>query len=181
MDKAIEVYYTISTAEAYSNLARFDGVKYGYRSAMSDDILELYSNTKIEGFGDEVKRRILTGAYVLSADHYKESFVRATKVRRVIAENFAKAFNDVDVLLMPVSPCVAFGWDEKLDPISMYMCDIFTIPSAIAGLAGISVPVGFSEDAGLPIGMQIVPKFKYEITMFKIAKYLELGRIRNEI
>lgn len=181
MDKAIEVYYTISTAEAYSNLARFDGVKYGYRSAMSDDILELYSNTKIEGFGDEVKRRILTGAYVLSADHYKESFVRATKVRRVIAENFAKAFNDVDVLLMPVSPCVAFGWDEKLDPISMYMCDIFTIPSAIAGLAGISVPVGFSNDAGLPIGMQIVPKFKDEITMFKIAKYLELGRIRNEI
>ena len=172
MDKAIEVYYTISTAEAYSNLARFDGVRYGYRSDKSDNILELYSNTKIEGFGDEVKRRILTGAYVLSSDHYKDTFVRGTKARRIISRNFAKAFEEVDVILMPVSPCVAFGWDEKLDPISMYMCDIFTIPSAIAGLAGISVPVGFDSNSGLPIGMQIVPKLKDEKTMFKIAKYL---------
>ena len=181
MDKAIEVYYTISTAEAYSNLARFDGVRYGYRSDKSDNILELYSNTKIEGFGDEVKRRILTGAYVLSSDHYKDTFVRGTKARRIISRNFAKAFEEVDVILMPVSPCVAFGWDEKLDPISMYMCDIFTIPSAIAGLAGISVPVGFDSNSGLPIGMQIVPKLKDEKTMFKIAKYLEQGHVRDEI
>lgn len=181
MDKAIEVYYTISTAEAYSNLARFDGVRYGYRSEKSDDILELYSNTRMEGFGDEVKRRILTGAYVLSADHYEDSFIRAAKVRRVIVNNFEKAFESVDALLMPVSPCVAFGWDEKLDPISMYMCDIFTIPSAIAGLAGISVPVGFDDESGLPIGMQIVPKSKDELTMFKFAKYLEQARIRGEI
>ncbi len=181
MDKAIEVYYTISTAEAYSNLARFDGVRYGYRSNKSDNILELYSNTKIEGFGDEVKRRILTGAYVLSSDHYKDTFIRGTKARRIISRNFAKAFEEVDVILMPVSPCVAFGWDEKLDPISMYMCDIFTIPSAIAGLAGISVPVGFDSDSGLPIGMQIVPKLKDEETMFKIAKYLEQGHVRDEI
>jgi aspartyl-tRNA(Asn)/glutamyl-tRNA(Gln) amidotransferase subunit A len=181
LDKAIEVYYTISTAEAYSNLARFDGVRYGYRSNKSDNILELYSNTKIEGFGDEVKRRILTGAYVLSSDHYKDTFIRGTKARRIISRNFAKAFEEVDVILMPVSPCVAFGWDEKLDPISMYMCDIFTIPSAIAGLAGISVPVGFDSDSGLPIGMQIVPKLKDEETMFKIAKYLEQGHVRDEI
>jgi len=181
MDKAIEVYYTISTAEAYSNLARFDGVRYGYRSNKSDNILELYSNTKIEGFGDEVKRRILTGAYVLSSDHYKDTFIRGTKARRIISRNFAKAFEEVDVILMPVSPCVAFGWDEKLDPISMYMCDIFTIPSAIAGLAGIGVPVGFDSDSGLPIGMQIVPKLKDEETMFKIAKYLEQGHVRDEI
>ena len=180
MDKAIEVYYTISTAEAYSNLARFDGVRYGYRSPNSNELADLYSNTKLEGFGEEVKRRILTGAYVLSADHYKDAYIRATKVRRVIAQNFAKAFESVDALLMPVSPCVAFGQDDKLDPISMYMCDMFTIPSAIAGLGGISVPVGFDGESGLPIGMQIVPKFKDELTMFKLAKYLEQGYTREE-
>ena len=180
MDKAIEVYYTISTAEAYSNLARFDGVKYGYRSKNAEDLQELYSNTRFEGFGEEVKRRILTGAYVLSADHYEDAYIRATKVRRVITQNFAKAFETVDALLMPVSPCVAFGQDDKLDPISMYMCDMFTIPSAIAGLGGISVPVGFDSESDLPIGMQIVPKFKDELTMFKLAKYLEQGYTREE-
>ena len=179
MDKAIEVYYTISTAEAYSNLARFDGVRYGYRSDKYENLLEMYSNTKIEGFGEEVKRRILTGAYVLSADHYEDAYIRATKVRRVISQNFAKAFEEVDVLLMPVSPCVAFGQDEKLDPISMYMCDIFTIPTAIAGLGGTSVPVGFDDESCLPIGMQVVPKFKDELTMLKIAKYLEQGRTQG--
>ena len=107
-------------------------------------------------------------------------YIRATKVRRVIVQNFAKAFETVDALLLPVSPCVAFGQDEKLDPISMYMCDMFTIPSAIAGLGGISVPVGFDGESGLPIGMQIVPKFKDELTMFKLAKYLEQGYTRGE-
>ena len=181
MDKAIEVYYTISTAEAYSNLARFDGVRYGYRSKNSNELSDLYSNTKFEGFGEEVKRRILTGAYVLSAENYENSYIRATKVRRVIYNNFAKAFEECDALLFPVSPSVAFGFEDKMDPISMYYCDVFTIPSAIAGLAGISVPVGFDNESGLPIGMQVVPKWKDEAKMFEISKFIEQGRIRGEI
>ncbi len=176
MNKAIEVYYTVSTAEAYSNLARFDGVRYGYRNKNSATLGELYSNSKLEGFGEEVKRRMLTGAYVLSADHYEDSYVKATKIRRVICENYAKAFEKVDALLLPVSPCVAFGFEDKLDPISMYMCDMFTIPSAIAGLGGISVPVGFDNESGLPIGMQLVPKWKDELTMFKLAKFIEQAK-----
>ena len=181
MNEAIEVYYTVSTAEAFSNLARFDGVRYGYRSKKSENISELYSNTKIEGFGDEVKRRILTGSYVLSAEHYNDTYIRATKVRRIIYNNFQKAFEKCDVLLMPVSPCVAFGWEDKLDPISMYYCDVYTIPTAIAGLGGISVPVGFDEESGLPIGMQVIPNLKKEDTMFKFAEFLEQGRIANEL
>ena len=181
MDKGIEVYYTISTAEAYSNLARFDGVRYGYRSKNSNELSDLYSNTKFEGFGEEVKRRILTGAYVLSAENYENSYIRATKVRRVIYNNFAKAFEECDALLFPVSPSVAFGFEDKMDPISMYYCDVFTIPSAIAGLAGISVPVGFDSESGLPIGMQIVPKWKDEAKMFEVSKFVEQGRMRGEI
>lgn len=181
MDKAVEVYYTISTAEAYSNLARFDGVRYGYRSKNSQELSDLYSNSKFEGFGEEVKRRILTGAYVISADHYEESYIRAMKVRNVIYQNFKKAFDSCNILLMPVSPCVAFGLEDKLDPISMYYCDVFTIPTAIAGLGGISVPVGFDNESGLPVGMQLVPKWKDEFTMFKVAKFVECGVKNHEI
>lgn len=180
MSKAIEIYYTISTTEAFSNLARFDGVKYGYRSDKVDNISELYSKTRFEGFGKEVKRRILFGGCMVSQHAYKETFIKAAKARRIISQNFEKAFEKVNALLMPVSPCVAFGWEEKLDPISIYMCDMFTIPSVLAGLAGISVPVGFDDESGLPIGMQIVPKIKDELTMFKLAKYLEQGREKNE-
>ncbi len=181
MEKAIEVYYTITTAEAFSNLARYDGIRYGHRSGKSEQLSDLYSNTRFEGFGDEVKRRMLTGAYVLSSEHYEESYVRATKIRRIITENFQKAFNNVDILLLPSSPCVAFGFEDKVDPIDMYLNDIFTIPSAIAGLGGISVPSGFDDVSGLPIGMQLVPKSKDELTMFKVAKCIEYGRKCGEI
>ena len=180
IDKGIEVYYTISTAEAYSNLARFDGVRYGTR-IYGDSIQEMYSNTKIECFGEEVQRRILTGAYVLSAKNYQESYVRAMKVRNVIFNNFKKAFDEVNILLMPVSPCVAFGWEDKMDPISMYYCDFYTIPTAIAGLGGMSVPAGFDNESGLPIGIQIVPKWKDEFSMFKIGKIIESGVNNNEL
>ena len=172
IEKSIEAYYTITTAEAFSNLARFDGVRYTTR-VDGDNINEIYSNTKSQCFGKEVQRRILTGAYVLSASHYEEAYVRAMKVRRVIHNNFKKAFDDVDILLMPVSPNVAFGFNDKKDPIEMYLNDIYTIPSALVGLAGISVPVGFDDITGLPIGMQLIPKFKDELTMFKFAKCIE--------
>lgn len=181
MEKAIEVYYTVTTAEAFSNLARFDGIRYGYRDKKSQQLSELYSNTRSEGFGDEAKRRILTGAYVLSAKHYEDTYVRATKIRRIITENFEKAFKNVDILLLPSSPCVAFGFEDKQDPIEMYLNDVFTIPSAIAGLAGISVPSGFDKNSDLPIGMQLIPKSKDELTMFKVAKCIEYGRNCGEI
>ena len=174
MDKGIEVYYTITTAEAYSNLARFDGIRYGLREK-GEKLADIYSNTKFEGFGKEVLSRVLTGAYVLSAENYENSYVRAMKVRRVITENFQKAFNEIDVLLMPVTTGVAFGLNDNLSSIEMKMNDFYTIPSAIAGLAGASVPVGFDSESGLPIGIQIVPKFMDELTMFKVAKYIELG------
>ena len=174
MDKGIEVYYTITTAEAYSNLARFDGIRYGLREK-GEKLADIYSNTKFEGFGKEVLSRVLTGAYVLSAENYENSYVRAMKVRRVITENFQKAFNEIDVLLMPVTTGVAFGLNDNLSSIEMKMNDFYTIPSAIAGLAGASVPVGFDSESGLPIGIQIVPKFMDELTMFNVAKYIELG------
>ena len=176
MEKGIEVYYTITTAEAYSNLARFDGVRYGLREK-GDELAEIYSNTKFAGFGEEVKRRILTGAYVISAKNYEDSYVRAMKVRNVIYQNFEKAYDEVDILLMPVAPNVAFGYNDKMSAIEMYYCDMYTIPSAIAGLGGISVPVGFDDKTGLPIGMQLVPKWKDELTMFNVAKCVEEGRI----
>ena len=161
-------------------MARFDGVRYGTRID-GNSIQEMYSNTKIECFGEEVQRRILTGAYVLSAKNYQESYVRAMKVRNVIFNNFKKAFDEVNILLMPVSPCVAFGWEDKMDPISMYYCDFYTIPTAIAGLGGMSVPAGFDNESGLPIGIQIVPKWKDEFSMFKIGKIIESGVNNNEL
>ena len=181
MEKAIEVYYIITTAEAFSNLARFDGVKYGFRTDKVDDISNLYSQTKIEGFGDEVKRRILTGAYVLSSKNYNDVYVKATKIRRIISDNFKKAFQTADILLLPVSPTPAFAFDDKQTTIETYLNDIYTVPSAIAGLAGISVPAGFDGKTKLPIGMQLVPKFMDELTMFKIAKTIEIGVKNNEV
>lgn len=181
MEKAIEVYYIITTAEAFSNLARFDGVRYGFRSDDVDDISDLYFKTKIEGFGDEVKRRILTGAYVLSSKHYNDVYVKATKIRRIITDNFKKAFQTADVLLLPVSPTPAFAFDDKQTTIETYLNDIYTVPSAIAGLAGISVPAGFDDRTKLPIGMQLVPPFMDELTMFKVAKIIELGVKNGEM
>jgi aspartyl-tRNA(Asn)/glutamyl-tRNA(Gln) amidotransferase subunit A len=178
-----EVYYTVTTAEAFSNLARYDGVKFGYRANLetNDNINDLYIKTRSSGFGDEVKRRIALGAYVLSAQNYEKSYIRAAKIRRLIANSFANAFEKVNIILTPTTPNVAFAINDEIDVISMYLNDIFTIPSNLAGLAGINIPCTSDIKTGLPIGMQLIPKAFDEITMFKFAKVLEDAVKNNEI
>ncbi|MFO8007192.1 MAG: Asp-tRNA(Asn)/Glu-tRNA(Gln) amidotransferase subunit GatA, partial [Candidatus Brocadiia bacterium] len=153
---AVACYYILCTAEASSNLARYDGVKYGHRSAEHEDMIHMYSRTRGEGFGDEVKRRIMLGTYALSAGYYDAYFLKAARVRRLIRGDFEAAFADVDLLFSPTSPTPAFRIGEKTaDPLEMYLSDIFTISANLAGIGGISVPCGFTE-GGLPIGMQLM-------------------------
>jgi aspartyl-tRNA(Asn)/glutamyl-tRNA(Gln) amidotransferase subunit A len=152
---AIPAYYVIAPAEASSNLARFDGVRYGHRCAEPKDLNDLYRRSRAEGFGHEVQKRILTGTYALSAGYYDAYYLRAQQVRRLIANDFARVFAEVDVLAGPTSPTVAFKLGEKLDdPLALYMADINTVSVNLAGLPGLSVPCGFS--AGLPVGLQLV-------------------------
>ncbi|MFH1683528.1 MAG: Asp-tRNA(Asn)/Glu-tRNA(Gln) amidotransferase subunit GatA [Candidatus Margulisiibacteriota bacterium] len=152
---AVATYYLIAPAEASSNLARYDGVKFGHRSKESSDLISMYYNTRQEGFGNEVKRRIMIGTYALSAGYYDAYYLKALKVRTLIKEDFAKAFGKCDILLSPTAPTVAFKLGEKsADPLSMYMSDIATIPVNLAGLPAISVPCGFSNS--LPIGLQLI-------------------------
>jgi aspartyl-tRNA(Asn)/glutamyl-tRNA(Gln) amidotransferase subunit A len=152
----IAAYYIICTAEASSNLARYDGVKYGHRTAEADDLFAMYRRTRAEGFGDEVKRRILLGTYVLSAGYYDAYYGTAQKVRSRIAADFTRAFETVDCLLTPTSPTVAFRLGEKVDdPLAMYLSDVYTTSINLAGLPGVSVPCGRSSE-GLPIGAQII-------------------------
>jgi len=160
MDSGLGAYYILAPAEASSNLARYDGVRYGY-SAPSDDLLSLYFKTRKEGFGTEVKRRILTGTYVLSSGYYDAYYLTAQKVRQVITKEFNNAFAEVDSIVMPTSPSPAFKIGELLsDPIQMYMMDVFTLPVNLAGLPGLSINAGFSGE-GLPLGVQLVgPKWK---------------------
>jgi aspartyl-tRNA(Asn)/glutamyl-tRNA(Gln) amidotransferase subunit A len=160
MDSGLGAYYILAPAEASSNLARYDGVRYGY-SAPSDDLLSLYFKTRKEGFGTEVKRRILTGTYVLSSGYYDAYYLTAQKVRQVITKEFNNAFEEVDSIVMPTSPSPAFKIGELLsDPIQMYMMDVFTLPVNLAGLPGLSINAGFSSE-GLPLGVQLVgPKWK---------------------
>ncbi len=160
MDSGLGAYYILAPAEASSNLARYDGVRYGY-SAPSDDLLSLYFKTRKEGFGTEVKRRILTGTYVLSSGYYDAYYLTAQKVRQVITKEFNNAFAEVDSIVMPTSPSPAFRIGELLsDPIQMYMMDVFTLPVNLAGLPGLSINAGFSSK-GLPLGVQLVgPKWK---------------------
>jgi aspartyl-tRNA(Asn)/glutamyl-tRNA(Gln) amidotransferase subunit A len=162
---AVATYYLIAPAEASSNLARYDGVKFGHRSKKASDLLSMYYNTRREGFGTEVKRRIMLGTYALSAGYYDAYYLKALKVRTLIKQEFEKAFAKCDVLLSPTSPSVAFKIGEKTaDPLSMYLSDIATIPVNLAGLPAISLPCGFSN--GLPIGLQIVGKaFAEEIIL----------------
>ncbi|MEM1102920.1 MAG: Asp-tRNA(Asn)/Glu-tRNA(Gln) amidotransferase subunit GatA [Pseudomonadota bacterium] len=169
---ALPAYYIIAPAEASSNLARYDGVKYGLR--VSDtDIIAQYEKTRAEGFGDEVKRRVLIGAYVLSAGYYDAYYLRAQKVRTRIADDFRAAFETCDAILTPTSPCPAFGLGEKTsDPVTMYLNDVFTVPANLAGLPAASVPAGLSAE-GLPLGLQIVAKPFDEETMFRAAGALE--------
>jgi len=175
-DYAIAVYYIVATAEASANLARFDGVRYGYRTENPKDILDLYGRTREEGFGPEVKRRIILGTYVLSSGYYDAYYLRAQKVRELIRRDFAKAFEKVDALVSPTSPVPAFKLGERVaDPLQMYLADIFTIAANLAGICGISVPCGFAEVAGhrLPIGLQLLGKALDEARILQIAHAYE--------
>jgi aspartyl-tRNA(Asn)/glutamyl-tRNA(Gln) amidotransferase subunit A len=172
---AVAVYYIIATAEASANLARFDGVRYGYRAENPKDVLDLYGRTR-EGFGPEVKRRIILGTYVLSSGYYDAYYLRAQKVRELIRQDFAKVFEKVDALISPTSPVPAFKVDERLaDPLQMYLADVFTIAANLAGICGISVPCGFAELDGhrLPIGLQLLGKPLDELRILQIAHAYE--------
>jgi len=171
LDYALSAYYIIAPSEASSNLARFDGVRYGYR-AEAEDLLEMYKKSRSEGFGEEVKRRIMLGTYALSAGYYEAYYGQAQKVRTLITGDFKKAFEQYDVLVSPASPTVAFKIGEKTaDPLQMYLSDITTIPVNLAGIPAISLPVGLSE--GLPVGFQIMGKHLDEATVLKSAYALE--------
>ncbi|MDR7435227.1 MAG: Asp-tRNA(Asn)/Glu-tRNA(Gln) amidotransferase subunit GatA [Armatimonadota bacterium] len=167
LDYALPTYYLIAPAEASSNLARYDGVQYGYR-AKAGDLYTMYARTRREGFGAEVKRRIMLGTYALSAGYYEAFYLKALQVRTLIKQDFDVAFQDHDLILMPTSPTVAFPLGEKVtDPLQMYLNDIFTIPVSLAGLPGISVPCGFAN--GLPIGLQLVGRPFDEETVLRAA------------
>jgi aspartyl-tRNA(Asn)/glutamyl-tRNA(Gln) amidotransferase subunit A len=169
---AVPVYYLTATAEASSNLARFDGVRYGARRG-GETLSGLYSDTRSAGFGPEVKRRILLGTFALSSGYHDAYYVRAQKVRALLARDFAEAFRKVDVLLCPTSPEPAFALGEKSsDPLSMYLADVFTVPPSLAGLPALSVPAGFSAE-GLPIGMQLVGPADSEPLLFRLARVVE--------
>jgi aspartyl-tRNA(Asn)/glutamyl-tRNA(Gln) amidotransferase subunit A len=172
-DHALAVYYIIAPSEASANLARYDGVKYGYSYSEGASMWENMEKTREFGFGDEVKRRIMLGTYALSAGYYDAYYLKAQKVRTLIRREFDAAFQDHDVLVMPVSPTTAFRLGEKTDdPLQMYLSDVFTIPVNIAGLPGISIPCGFSRgDNGsrLPIGLQIIAKPFDEPSLFRAA------------
>jgi aspartyl-tRNA(Asn)/glutamyl-tRNA(Gln) amidotransferase subunit A len=174
---AIPVYYLIATAEASANLARFDGVRYGHRSPAADTLAALYSNSREEGFGPEVKRRILLGTYALSAGYYDAYYLKAQQVRRLLAEDFLRAFNDVDAIVTPTAPTPAFKLGEKTgDPLAMYLADIYTVTASLAGICGVSVPCGKTA-AGLPVGMQILAAHFNESTAFRVARAVEAAKI----
>ena len=163
----VAAYYIIAPCEASSNLARFDGVRYGHRSKESDELIDMYKNTKHEGFGEEVKRRIIIGTYALSAGYYDEYYGRASKVRSLIMNDFTQVFNECDIIISPVAPTPAFKIGENRDdPLTMYLSDIFTLSANMASVPGLSVPAGFSSK-GLPIGLQIMAQRFDEKSLLK--------------
>lgn len=168
----VAVYYIIASSEASSNLQRFDGIRYGFRSENVNNLEDVYVNSRSEGFGEEVKRRIMLGTFSLSAGYYDAYFKKAGQVRTLIKKDFDKVFSQYDLIIGPASPTVAFGIGENInDPITMYLNDILTIPVNLAGLPGMSIPAGFSE--GLPVGLQIIGKHFDEATMYKAAYAFE--------
>ena len=170
----IPCYYVIAPAEASSNLSRFDGVRFGHRSKQADSLLDLYECSRAEGFGEEVKRRILIGTYVLSAGYYDAYYLKAQKIRRVISDDFKKAFEKCDVIVGPTTPSTAFKIGEKTqDPVSMYLNDIFTNTVNLAGLPSLSMPVGL-DGSGLPIGMQLIGRFMDETSLIGTAHQFQL-------
>ena len=176
-DYAISVYYILATAEASANLARFDGVRYGHRAENAEQLIDHYARTRAEGFGAEVKRRIILGTYVLSSGYYDAYYLRAQKVRELIRQDFARAFEKVEALVSPTSPGPAFKLGEEMtDPLQMYLADIFTIAANLAGICGISVPCGFAQSKNgkkLPIGLQFLGKALDEARIFQIAHAYE--------
>ena len=172
---AIATYYIIATAEASSNLSRYDGVKYGFRAENYSNLMEMYKETRAQGFGPEVKRRIMLGTYCLSAGYYDAFYKKASQVRTLIIEDFKKAFGKCDVIASPVAPTTAFKIGEKVhDPLQMYLSDIFTIPVNLAGIPGMSVPCGFDRK-GLPVGLQLMAGHLQEEILFRAAYNLERG------
>ena len=166
---SIPVYYVIAPAEASSNLSRFDGVKFGHRAAQHGDLTDMYKKTRAEGFGDEVKRRIMIGAYVLSHGYYDAYYLQAQKIRRMIADDFQQAFQQCDLIAGPVAPTVAWKLGEKSDdPVANYLADIFTLPASLAGLPGLSLPVGFGA-AGMPVGLQLIGNYLQEARLLNVA------------
>ncbi|MDR1849145.1 MAG: Asp-tRNA(Asn)/Glu-tRNA(Gln) amidotransferase subunit GatA [Zoogloeaceae bacterium] len=166
---SVPAYYVIAPAEASSNLSRFDGVRYGYRAAEYDDLNDMYRKSRAQGFGAEVKRRILIGTYVLSHGYYDAYYLQAQRVRRLIADDFRAAFGQCDVILGPTSPTTAFKLGEKsADPVAMYLSDIYTIAVNLAGLPGLSIPCGFDE-RGLPIGLQLIGNYFDEARLLSVA------------
>jgi aspartyl-tRNA(Asn)/glutamyl-tRNA(Gln) amidotransferase subunit A len=174
---AVPTYYLVATAEASANLARFDGVRYGYRSPRSATLSEMYSHSRDEGFGAEVKRRIFLGTYALSAGYYDAYYLKAQQVRRILAEEFLRAFAEVDAIVTPTSPFPAFKIGEKTgDPLAMYLADIYTVTASLAGICGVTVPCGATK-AGLPVGMQVLARHLGESTAFRVARAVEAAGI----
>ena len=174
---ALPAYYIIAPAEASSNLARYDGVRYGFRSEEGTSLDEMYELTRSEGFGKEVKRRVLIGTYVLSAGYYEAYYIKAQKVRKLISNDFNEAFKECDFILTPTTPSPAFPiGDKEDDPIKMYLNDIFTVPASLAGIPGISIPFGKSQN-GLPLGIQLLSKHFDEQSIFNAGLYLEKNNV----
>jgi len=172
---AIPVYYIIAPAEASSNLSRFDGVKFGHRAKDYTDLVSMYKKTRAEGFGEEVKRRIMTGAYVLSHGYYDAYYLQAQKIRRMIADDFQRAFAECDVIAGPVAPTVAWKLGNNAsDPLADYLADIFTLPASLAGLPGMSMPVGFGE-GHMPVGMQLIGNYLQEARLLNVAHQYQLN------
>ncbi|MGD0628610.1 MAG: Asp-tRNA(Asn)/Glu-tRNA(Gln) amidotransferase subunit GatA [Terracidiphilus sp.] len=173
---AVPVYYLVATAEASANLARFDGVRYGYRSPASETLSAMYSHSRDEGFGAEVKRRILLGTYALSAGYYDAYYGKAQQVRRLLAEEFLRAFGEVDAIVTPTAPTAAFKLGEKTgDPLAMYLADIYTVTASLAGICGVTVPCGATA-TGLPVGMQVLARHLNEGTAFRVARAVEAAQ-----
>uniref|UniRef100_UPI0025D9573C amidase family protein n=1 Tax=Sulfurivirga sp. TaxID=2614236 RepID=UPI0025D9573C len=165
---AVPAYYVLAPAEASSNLARYDGVRYGHRCEDPKDLKDMYRRSRAEGFGEEVKRRIMVGAYALSAGYYDAYYLKAQKLRRLVRDDFLKAFEQCDVIAGPVAPTVAWNLGEKSDdPVSMYLADLYTIPVNLAGLPGMSVPAGLHN--GRPVGLQLVGPYFSEAKLLNVA------------
>jgi len=172
---AVPVYYVLAPAEASSNLSRFDGVRYGYRAPDYTDLTDMYEKTRAQGFGEEVKRRIMIGTYVLSHGYYDAYYLQAQKIRRLIAQDFVEAFKQCDVIMGPTSPSTAFNLGAKGDdPVQMYLSDIYTIAVNLAGLPGMSIPCGTGA-TGLPVGLQIIGDYFKEAQMLGVAHQYQLA------